>query len=66
MSMPRFAAPRGLVVVSVAAMLLGALGLAACESYDDGTTRSKSTRTVETPTQKTTTTTTHEKTVRPN
>lgn len=52
------------LAVTVAAMS-GAVGLVACESYETGATRSKHTKTVETPTEKSTTTTTHEKKVEP-
>lgn len=50
------------LAVSVAAFGLGG-ALVGCESYDNGTTRTKSTRVEETPHEKTTTTTTTERKV---
>lgn len=48
------------LVIAAAVLPAGLLG---CESYDNGSTRTKTTRTVETPEESVTTTTTKEKKV---
>ena len=53
----------GLTVALAAALSVAGLMLPACESTENGTTRTKSTKTVETPDERTTTTTTHERKV---
>jgi hypothetical protein len=53
-----------LVLVAFAAVFAGTIaGPPGCESYETGSTRTKTTKTVETPEERTTTTTKRERTV---
>ncbi|MFO0832088.1 MAG: hypothetical protein U0637_09610 [Phycisphaerales bacterium] len=52
-----------LALVGAAFLWFGAVVLQGCQSYDNGTSRTRTTRTVDSPDQRTTTTTTKERKV---